>query len=379
MKVLFIAYHDPYILDLASGSDYHYLQAVQNNSFDVKVIGPFISSPVWFERFFSRLYQRTGKRYLKHSITTAWLASKAVNEAVGQWNPDVLFTHYPSPLIFYHSGTPCVYRIDSTFYGVEKEYPRYGKLALSLEMVQEKRAFQHSERVITHSDWSGRILSDFYKVPKDHIIIYPEPSTLPDHVVPREINIQDWKMLKGPLRLLLVGRDYHRKGIDIAIEVVHKLNSMGVQAELIVCGAQGQADEYVRFVGPFKKSISEQLDQYVDLYRRAHLLIHPALFDAGPIAPGEAACFGTPTITNDVGGMSTTVMEGVSGIVLPKRSPADSYVKAINELIGNPERYYTLCQHARDRYERELNWRVVEKRFGEILHQVVQEHQSMKE
>jgi glycosyltransferase involved in cell wall biosynthesis len=86
----------------------------------------------------------------------------------------------------------------------------------------------------------------------------------------------------------------------------------------------------------------------------------------------------TPTITNDVGGMSTTVIDGISGIVLPKWSPADGYVNAIIELVKNPERYYGLCQKTRDRYERELNWRVVEKRFGEILHQVVQEHQSMK-
>ena len=215
-------------------------------------------------------------------------------------------------------------------------------------------------------------------MPINRIIVYPEPSALPDHVVPKEINIQDWKMLKEPLRLLLVGRDYRRKGIDIAIDVVHRLNAAGTRSELIICGAQGQADEFVRFVGPFKKSIPDQLDQYVELYRQAHLLIHPALFDAGPIAPGEAASFGTPTITNDVGGMSTTVIDGVSGVVLPKWSPPDAYVKAIIELVRNPERYYTLCQKARDRYERELNWRVVEKRFGEILRQVVQEHQSMK-
>jgi glycosyltransferase involved in cell wall biosynthesis len=261
---------------------------------------------------------------------------------------------------------------------VEKDYPRYGKLALWLEIWQEKRAFQRSARVITHSEWSGKILFDFYKVPKNRIIVYPEPSALPNRVVPIEIDIQGWKKIKEPLRLLLVGRDYRRKGIDTAIEVVHKLNTAGIRAELTVCGAQGQADEFVRFVGPFMKSIPEQLDQYVELYRQAHLLIHPALFDAGPIAPAEAASFGTPTITNDVGGMSTAVIDGVTGIVLPKWSPADSYVKAITELVGNPERYYALCKQARDRYERELNWKVVGKQFGEILRQVVEEYQSSK-
>ncbi len=378
MKVLFITYHDPYILDKASGSDYHYLQAVQNNGFDVKVVGPFSSLAVWPERVITRLYQRSGKRYLKHTMTAAWQASRATKRAVDEWKPDVLFTHFPSPLTFHHPGIPCVYRTDSTFYGVEKDYPRYGKLALWLEIWQEKRAFQCSVRVITHSEWSGKILFDFYKVPKNRIVIYPEPAALPDQVVPKEINIQDRKKLKEPLRLLLVGRDYRRKGIDIAIEVVHQLNAAGIRAELTVCGAQGQADQFVSFVGPFMKSIPEQLEQYVDLYRQAHLLIHPALFDAGPIAPAEAASFGTPTITNDVGGMSTTVKDGVSGIVLPKWSPPDAYVKAIIELIKNPESYYALCQKARNRYERELNWKVVDKKFGEILRQVVQEHQSSK-
>ena len=378
MKVLFIPYHDPYPLDMASGSDYHYLQAVKNNGFDVKVVGPFTSPPVWPERIFSRVYQRSGKRYLKHTLTTAWLASRATNEAVEEWKPDVLFTHFPSPLVFYHAGTPCVYRTDSTFYGVEKDYPRYGKLARRFEIWQEKRAFRHTARVITHSEWSARILSDYYKVPEKSIVVYPEPSALPAHIVPKEINIRAWKDLAEPLRLLLVGRDYRRKGIDIAIEVVRQLNAGGIRAKLTVCGAQGQEDGFVKFVGPFKKSIPEELEQYVDLYRQAHLLIHPTLFDAGPIVPGEAAAFGTPTITNDVGGMSTTVKDGISGIVLPKWSPADTYVKAIIALIGDPEKYYSLCQTSRERYEKELNWKVVDEKFGEILRQVVQEERSGK-
>ena len=376
MKVLFITLHDPYNLDLASGSDYHYLKAVQNNGFEAKVIGPFTSPPVWIERNLTRLFQRSGKRFLKHSLTTAWVASKVTNEAAREWEPDILFTHYPSPLIFYHAGIPCVYRVDTTFYGAEKEYPRYSRFALWLEICQEKLAFRYTARVITHSAWSSKILSDYYKVPENRIIVYPEVSALPAHIVPKEINIQEWKSLEKPLRLLLVGRDYRRKGIDIAIEVVHGLNAAGIPAELTVCGAQGQADEFVTFVGPFKKSIPEQLDQYVSLYRQAHLLIHPALFEPAGIVPGEAAAFGTPTITNNAGGLSTTVLDGESGIVLPKWSPPETYVNAITELVRNPERYYTLCQKARERFERELNWGVVDKRFGEILRQVVEEHQS---
>jgi glycosyltransferase involved in cell wall biosynthesis len=378
MKVLFVTQHAPYSLDLASGSDYHYLKAIQNNSFDVKVIGPFETPPVWLERTFSRLYQKLGKRYLKYKLTTAWVASRATNKAVDEWKPDVIFTHYSSPLVFFQGGIPCVYRTDSTFYGANQDYPVYGKLALWIEMWQEKRAFRHAARVITHSEWSKKILVDYYGIPNNRVVVYPEPSALPSHIIPKELNIHDWKALEKPFRLLLVGRDYRRKGIDIAIDVVHKLNAAGTPAQLIVCGTQGQADEFVKFVGPYKKSDQQQLKQYVDLYRKSNLLIHPALFDAGPIVAAEAASFGTPTITNDAGGLGTTVENGKSGIVLPKWSPAEAYVNAIIELVGNPDRYYSLCKTSRERYEQELNWDVVDQKFGEILRQVVSEYRTNK-
>ena len=97
----------------------------------------------------------------------------------------------------------------------------------------------------------------------------------------------------------------------------------------------------LRYVGPFTKSIPDQLDKYVDLYRQAHLLIHPAVFEAAGIVPSEAAAFGTPTITNDAGGLATTVADGESGIVLPTWSGPEIYVKAILGLVNDPQ--HILC------------------------------------
>ncbi len=45
MKVLFVALHDPTLMDLASGSDYFHYKAICDNGFDVKVIGPFEPRP----------------------------------------------------------------------------------------------------------------------------------------------------------------------------------------------------------------------------------------------------------------------------------------------------------------------------------------------
>jgi glycosyltransferase involved in cell wall biosynthesis len=310
-------------------------------------------------------------------MSTAWKVSQATNQAVQEWKPDVVFTKYIAALVFYKEVVPCVYTLDTTFYGLEKFWPLYGWPSLMVSMWQEKRAFRKCKKVLTNSEWHRKILTDVYKVPMEHTGVFALPSTLPPQHIPEKVDME-LKVLQGPLRLLLVGRDYRRKGIDIAIEVVHKLNAAGILTELTVCGTQGQADQFVKFVGPFKKSDPEQLEQYIDLYRRAHFLIHPALFEPAGIVAAEAAAFGTPTITNDVGGLATTVADGISGIVLPKWSPADAYVQAITRIIHNTEEYYALCQRTRQRYERELNWDVTGKLFASVLRHVVESEREAR-
>ncbi len=375
-KVLFVAYHDPTVMDLASGSDYFHYKAICDFGFDVKVIGPFNERPVLVERLAVRLYQRTGKRYPKFKMTTAWVASRETNRAVREWKPDAVFTIVPFPLIFYTGNSPSIYRLDTTFYGVEENWPTFGKLGLWVSMWQEKRAYQHCARVITTSEWSRNILIGNYGLPADQVRVYPMPSALPLESIPEKIDIPTWKALAGTLRLLLVGRDYRRKGIDIAMEVTRNLNEAGVPTELTVCGAQGESNQMIKFVGPFKKNDPDELEKYISLYRRAHLLIHPAYFEAAGIVPGEAAAFGTPTITNDTGGLATTVKDGVSGYVLPHASPAEVYVEKIKEIVADPQTYYHVCRTSRERYDQELNWKVRGEWLGNLLREVIEEKVS---
>jgi glycosyltransferase involved in cell wall biosynthesis len=127
----------------------------------------------------------------------------------------------------------------------------------------------------------------------------------------------------------------------------------------------------VRFMGQYNKTIPEQLRAYVNNYQWANFLIHPARFEAAGIVPSEAAAFGTPTITNNVGGLGTTVEDGVSGIVLPKNSPANAYVSALKTAIEEQAAYDRLCETTRERYERELNWEAAGRVFFETVKQAL--------
>jgi glycosyltransferase involved in cell wall biosynthesis len=384
MKILYATYrYDPANPDLGSGSDYEHYNALLRAGYKIKIVGPVTSSSTLIERaeqWAWRLYKKlSGKNGVKYPLSTAWRASKMLDQAALDYKPDVIFSIFPSFFVFNkRSNIPCVWYFDTTFLGQETAWPLYGELPLALSVMEEKKALSKVAKVFTMSEWSKNILVTQYGFPAERIEIITHFSALPANVIPKMVDVRNEKRLEKPLRLLLVGRVYKRKGVDIALEIVRQLNDQGVPSELTICGlTDNQTDSaHVHFVGPYRKSDPYELRLYTDLYKRAHILIHPARFEAAGFVPSEAAGFGTPTITNDTGGLGTTVKHGESGIVLPRGSPAEVYVKVIKDLISVPDAYYQLCQTTRQRFERELNNEVAGSHLADIIRKVAIEQRS---
>ncbi len=376
MKILYAAYrHDPLDPDAASGADYNFCRALRERQHEVEVVGPVEGPANAWERALRRSYQRmTGKRYAKFPHSLCRKASAGLNKAEAAADADVVFTLFQPSLVSYRGATPCVFRLDTSFKGYQEGYEEYGDLAMKLSVWQETRAFARCARLITHSRWAAEGLRRDYGVEAERIHCFPNPAGLPEESVPQEE--PQPRGLEEPLRILTVGRDFHRKGIDLAQETVHRLNAAGMAAHLTVCGLAGQDDASTRFVGPFRKSKPAELAEYVALYRRSHLLLHPARFDPSPIVTAEAAAFGLPVVTRDVGGIATSVDHGRSGLVLPATAGAEEFAAAIIELVGNPDLYGRLCQGARRRYETELNWKVAGQRVEAVLTEAAEENRE---
>lgn len=375
VKILYAALrHDPLNPNLASGVDFNFYTAFGRHDFDIRIVGPFCKPPVLGERIIKKLYSRmTGKKYLKWDASTAWRASRAVNSAAREYQPDIVFSLFPPLLAAYNGTVPCIFNTDTTFQGWQEGGANFGELALKFLVWQERRAVHKSALVITFSEWCKHELVYRHAINPDKVVVLPMPAALPLYVVPPpEVVLQD-RRLDLPLRLLVVGRDYQRKGIDVGLEIMRQLNAQGIPTQLTVCGASGEQGENVQFVGPFRKSVPTELEQYVNLYRQAHFLIHPARFDPSPIVPAEAAAFGVPTITNDTGGIATSCAHDVSGYVLPKGSPAGEYVRVVQHYLAHPEQYTALCRTARERYDREQNWLTAGQQVASIIQNVVAE------
>ncbi len=368
MRILYGALrHDPRDSDLASGVDYNFYSAFLRAGAEVRVVGPFPQTGWLLERVLKRFYRDfLRKRYLKWSLQITKLSAQALNKAENEWHPDIVFSLFPPPLAFYGGKAPCVFNTDTTLQGWQAGGAGFGGLPLKFLVWQERRAVRKSALTITFSEWCKSEIMARHQIGAERIFVQPMPSALPPEVVPAKDEFVPKKM-DSPIRLLLVGREYKRKGIPIAIEAAKQLNQKGIRTELTICGLTGEPEGLVRFAGLFRKSVPEELRKYTDLYRQAHLLIHPAFFDPSPIVPAEAAAFGVPTITNDVGGLATSVAHGVSGIVLPGHSPAEAYVETITRLARSPDEYARLSLGARNRYEQEQNWLVAGRRVMRIL------------
>lgn len=380
MKIIFAAFrHDPLSLSNRQGADRQFLDALQANDCDCHVIGPFNGDIKLVEKVFRRLVRLLSKNaYMKHDLTNTCKAARSLEQALRHENADLVFSLYPASLAFYKGKTPCVLRTDATIKGVLKEAPEFlatSSLLRWFSLLVDKKALHRSILVITHSDWSRHILEEEYGIDSNRIAVIPNPSSLPDEwLTESRNNIKEKSALDRPLNLLFVGQDPHRKGLDIALEVVDSLNQVGIETTLTICGLPGKSTSTVRYAGKLHLDNPDERMAYTAYLSEAHLLLHPALFDPAPRVTAEAAAFGTPTITNDTGGLGTSVLDGVSGIVLPKGSPPEAYVQAITDLVNDPERYQRLCQTTRDRYEKELNWEVAGPRLVAALESAVEAH-----
>ncbi|MCH9647241.1 MAG: glycosyltransferase family 4 protein [Deltaproteobacteria bacterium] len=373
MRILYSAYrHDPRDPDAASGADFNFYRSLAERGHDMSLVGPFRHPPSAWERVLKRLYQRgIKKRYAKfpHSLTRR--ASAGLNRAEEAAKADVVFTLFQPSLVFYRGSTPCVFRLDTSFRGYQSGYEEFGDLAMKLNIWQEHRAFARCSHLITHSGWSAEGLARDYGFDARRIHTFPNPSALPQDKVPD--GAPPPRSLAEPLELLTVGRNFHRKGIDIAMETTRQLNRSGNPTRLTICGLSGSDEEHIRFVGPFRKSRSQELETYLELYRRSHLLLHPARFDPSPIVTAEAAAFGLPVVTRDVGGIATSVKNGTSGVVLPAGAMAEAFSEAIARLMAQPQRYHRLCIDSRRRYESDLNWQVAGGRVEKVLRLAAEE------
>src|SRR5205085_12222674 len=133
-------------------------------------------------------------------------------------------------------------------------------------------------------------------------------------------------------RLLFLAVGWARKGGDIAFETLLKLEELGIQAELIVCGCtppKGTAHKRMRVIPFLDKNDERQRKELEQLLMAADFLLVPTRSDAYGLAYCEASAFGLPVITTRTGGVPEVVRDGENGFLLPYEARGAAYAEVI--------------------------------------------------
>ncbi|ANW96060.1 hypothetical protein AXE80_07120 [Wenyingzhuangia fucanilytica] len=176
------------------------------------------------------------------------------------------------------------------------------------------------------------------------------------------------KKYDSTINILFVGVDWKRKGGDIVLETIDKLDKKGYNVKLTVVGCIPSQTHPKMEVIPFlNKNFKEDNLRFQELFKESHLFFMPTRAECFGIVFCEANAYGLPVITTDTGGVSSVVENGINGFILPLDAKSDEYFDVISNLISDTVMFKQIAETSREKYLKELNWKNWGKEMKKIL------------
>lgn len=292
-----------------------------------------------------------------------------INKQLQQTPCDVIFAPVAKgELTFLETTIPIISLSDTTFALLEKTYQlKLDESQKKLESEQEFIVVSKARKLVYPSEWAANSAINDYQAEPEKIAIIPFGANLDSPPSMSEVLSNN---LTSPFRLLFVGRDWSRKGGDIAFQTLISLCKKGFDAELTVVGSTPPANiqhDKLKVVPFLNKNIPQDRKQINELFLKSNAFILPTRADCYGIVLCEANAFGLPVFTTDVGGIPTIVKNGKNGYMLPLSATGEDYANLIIEKLSDPTHYHNLVQSSRKEYDSRLNW----NKWAESLHQLI--------
>ena len=176
----------------------------------------------------------------------------------------------------------------------------------------------------------------------------------------------------SPRQLLVVGRLVPRKGVADAILALRSIP----HANLVVAGGpeagtldQDPEIQRLRHIAA-AAGVSERVSMLgrvthrdlPKLIRSVDLVLAVPWYEPFGIVPLEAMACGTPVVGSAVGGLTDTIVDGVTGLLVPPRDPA-AIAAAVNELLSDEPRRAAMAVAGRHRTAVRYSWDSVADRL----------------
>lgn len=362
LRIAFLTSTDPLDLRSWSGTPCHMFRALESRGCDVTALGPLHVPERQWLRVYGRLrgVVRTDKYLHGHSARFARACGRAAERKLAGAHFDVILAPAASAVIAHlTTDIPIVYVSDATFALMLDYNPDFTDVCESTRRdgeAVERLAIERASAVSYPSEWAAASAERDYGAAREKT-----------HVIPFGVNLESVpdrdrvlsKKRSERIRLLLVGRNWERKGGDVAVEALAGLRRQGIDATLTVCGCvppRGVRHPGLRVIPFLDKSDPEQLAELRRLYLSADILVLPTQNECFGVVVAEANAFGVPAIVADTGGLHDVVRDGRNGYALPPAARGEDYARVVRDLWRDRERYSALSRTSRDEYEARLNW-----------------------
>jgi glycosyltransferase involved in cell wall biosynthesis len=378
MKIAYVTTYDASDVKNSSGSGYYIAKTLEEQGLRLDYIGPlnknakflFVAKKLFFRSFF----RQTQFVEMEPRILQSY--ARQVSRSLSSLHIDAVFSPGTIPISALESQKPIIFWSDAVFAGMVNFYPtfcHFTQESIRNGNQMEADALSRCRLAIYSSEWAANLAVENYKVDKAKV-----------KVVPYGANIhcdRSWEDIKAMIdnrptnrcKLLFNGVEWSRKGGDKALEIAIRLREQGLPIELSVIGCTPpiKVPEFVRVYGFISKSDHGGVTALNELYAGSHFLILPSRADACPVVFAEASSFGLPSISRDVGGISSAIRNGLNGRVFSIDADVSEYCSYISDLMLNPTRYRDLALSAFGEYQSRLNWQVAGKKVKKLLEEFV--------
>ena len=371
-KIAFLTKEDPLDKRSWSGTYFRMLDSLKNEFDEVIPLGP-IKLPI-IERIV-RIVEILTLKLLKkkyqndHSILYSIAYAFVIKRKLRNQNFDALFVPSSSTLIAYlKTDIPLFYYSDATTHLMINYYDYFRNLSdfsLKESNLMEKKAIMNARASIFASDWAAQDAITTYHSKIENTFVIKMGANI--KTAPKEIFLEK-KLSQKTCTLLFLGVDWKRKGGDIVFKTLELLLDQGFDANLIVCGCIPPVTHPGMTVYPFlNKNLEKDYEIFTQLLEDAHFLFLPTRAECAGIVYCEAAANGIPSIATDTGGVSSYVINSVTGYTLPLSAGAEEYAEIIKTAFTNKKLYAKLSEQSRKQYFDELNWQVWAKKIKDTM------------
>jgi glycosyltransferase involved in cell wall biosynthesis len=293
---------------------------------------------------------------------------------------DAVVITYSPDAAYLETEDPVIFLSDMTLPLILDYYPGFERNRLAGETLRDAReldtkALRRCTHAVFASHWAAESAIHEFSLPPKKVSVAPFGASIANAPTRADLSCYLSRRGQAIMKLLFVGREWYRKGGDIAVEAASEIERMGVPVELHVagCKAEGALPAFVKSHGTLRKDVPEEADELRTLFESSDFFILPTRAEAFGIVFAESAVFGLPVMASDTGGVRGAV-HGEWGFIPPPQTSPAAYAQWAVKLFRDRAEYERLSWLARESYENELNWpsycrHLVQVLAGISLHQ----------